>query len=131
MKKAGLFLTMAFLLSFGAMKAQSSYTAAVGLGLDLSEGLTLVGPSGKYFFNENNAGQFDLGFDDGITSLTFLYAYHQEFAGADGLRWFAGAGPSIFLVSGGDAEFALRPLVGLDFKITDVPLAFSASCARR
>ena len=62
------------------------YTGAVGLGLDLGDGFTFVGPSGKYFFAENHAGQFDLGFDDGATALTFLYSYHSEFDGADGLQ---------------------------------------------
>lgn len=103
------------------------YTGAVGLGLDLGDGFTFVGPSGKYFFAENHAGQFDLGFDDGATALTFLYSYHSEFDGADGLQWLAGIGPSIVLVENADTQFALRPHAGLDFKIPDVPLAFSAS----
>lgn len=127
MKKLVVLVITVIAFGINTSNAQSSYTAAVGLGLDLFEGVTLVGPSGKYFFDENNVGQFDLGFEDGVTGLTFLYAYHKEFTGADGLRWFAGAGPSIFLVSDGDSQFALRPHVGLDFKIPDVPLAFSAS----
>ena len=31
------------------------YTGAVGLGLDLGDGFTFVGPSGKYFLAENHA----------------------------------------------------------------------------
>ena len=103
------------------------YTGAVGLGLDLGDGFTFVGPSGKYFLAENHAAQFDLGFEDGCTALTFLYTYHQEFDGADGLQWLAGVGPTIVLIKDADTQFALRPHAGLDFKIPDIPLAFSAS----
>ena len=118
------FLVIVFSMS---IQAQSTYTGAVGLGIDLFEGATLVGPSGKYFFTENSAGQIDLGFEDELTAITVLYSYHKEFAGATGLQWFAGVGPTIFLPNDEDAAFALRPHVGLDFKIQDVPLAFSAS----
>ena len=53
-----------------------------------------------------------------------MYQYHGDISGADGLKWFAGGGPSIVFFDGG-SDFLLRPTVGLDFKINDVPLAFS------
>ncbi|PRX57697.1 hypothetical protein [Flagellimonas meridianipacifica] len=121
-----LLLSVLLIGTFFYSKAQV-YTGAVGLGLDLGDGFTFVGPSGKYFFAENHAGQFDLGFEDGATALTFLYSYHSEFDGADGLQWLAGIGPTIVLVEDADTQFALRPHAGLDFKIPEVPLAFSAS----
>ncbi|MEM7486451.1 MAG: hypothetical protein AAF348_14685 [Bacteroidota bacterium] len=126
MKKSFVVLVL-FIVSATSLQAQSTYTAAVGLGLDIGDGATFVGPSGKYFFAENHAGQFDLGFEDGVTALTFLYSYYGQFTGADGLQWFAGIGPAIWLIDGGDNGFLLRPHTGLDFKIPDVPLAFSAS----
>ncbi|GGG56690.1 hypothetical protein GCM10011414_28160 [Croceivirga lutea] len=126
MKKLVVTFIALFAFAF-AVNAQSNYTAAVGLGLDLGDGFTFVGPSGKYFFNENNAAQFDLGFEDSVTSLTFLYSYHGQFSGAEGLQWFAGAGPSIWLIKDFDSQILLRPHAGLDYKIADVPLAFSAS----
>ncbi len=125
MKK--LFLLGIALFSFALVSNAQVYTGAVGLGLDLGDGFTFVGPSGKYFFAENHAGQFDLGFEDGATALTFLYSYYGQFSGADGLQWFAGIGPTIALIKNADAFFSLRPHAGLDFKIPDVPLAFSAS----
>jgi hypothetical protein len=125
MKRLLITLTLVFGLALTA-QAQN-YKGAIGLGLDLGEGFTFVGPSGKYFFDENNAGQFDLGFEDQVTALTFLYSYHGQFSGADGLQWFAGAGPSIWLIKDFDTQFSLRPHVGLDFKIPNVPLAFSGS----
>ena len=105
--------------------AQTSYTGAVGLGIDFGDGATFVGPSGKYFFSENHVGQADIGFEDGATLFTFLYSYHKEFDGAAGLRWYAGAGPSIILIEDADTIFALRPHAGLDFKINGVPLVFN------
>ncbi|AWX45644.1 hypothetical protein HME9304_02671 [Flagellimonas maritima] len=120
-------LLITLVASAFSLQAQTSYTAAVGLGLDLGDGFTFVGPSGKYFFADNHAGQFDLGFEDRVTALTFLYSYHGQFSGVDGLQWFAGIGPSIWLIDDADTGFLLRPHTGLDFKIPDVPLAFSAS----
>lgn len=101
------------------------YQGAVGLGLDVGDGPTLVGPSGKYFFAAEHAGLAEVLFGDGITGLTFLYQYHGGFAGAENLQWFAGAGPTILFGDGGNSDVGIRPNVGLDFKIPDVPLAFS------
>lgn len=113
------------LFGFGVLQAQV-YTGAVGLGLDFGEGLTLVGPSGKYFFGENHAGQAELLFDDGVTAITLMYQYHNEFAGASGLQWYLGVGPTIFLLNGGNSDVGLRPAIGLDYKINNVPLGFTA-----
>ena len=125
MKKL-LFLVAAVILGTNVSNAQSDYTFAAGLGLDLFSGVTLVGPSAKYFFAEEHAGQAELMFESGLTTLTALYEYHGDISGADGLQWFAGAGPSIlFFGEGIGTEIALRPIVGLDYKIDGVPLAFS------
>ena len=113
---------MVSMIFSGYSFAQTSYTGAVGLGLDFGDGATFVGPSGKYFFSENHVGQADLGFEDGATLITFLYSYHKEFDGAAGLRWYAGGGPSIFLIENADTILALRPHAGLDFKIDGVPI---------
>ncbi len=106
-------------------KAQTSYKAALGLGIDLYDSATFVGPSGKYFFSDNHVGQADLGFEDNATILTFLYSYHKQFVGAPGLRWYAGIGPSIILIDDFDNIFSLRPHAGLDFKIDGVPIVIN------
>ena len=121
MKKT-IFCFLAGLTFFSFSYAQTSYTAAVGLGIDLYDSATFVGPSGKYFFSDNHVGQAHLGFEDAATILTFLYSYHKEFPGANGLRWYAGAGPSIILIDDFDNIFSLRPHAGLDFKIDGVPI---------
>lgn len=125
MKKSLVVVISVITLGWNVINAQSDYTFAGGLGLDLFSGATLVGPSAKYFFTEQHAGQAELMFETGLTTITALYEYHGAISGADGLKWFAGAGPSILFVKGLGTEIALRPVVGLDYKINNVPLAFS------
>lgn len=113
------------LLGITQVHSQRYYTGAVGIGIDFGDGETLIGPSGKYFFGDQHAGQAEVLFGDGVTSITLLYEYHGAFSGADGLQWYAGAGPSILLGNNSSSDVGLRPLVGLDYNISDVPLEFS------
>lgn len=115
------FVVALAMLGTVAVKAQTSYKAALGLGVDAVDSATFIGATGKYFFTSNHVGQADLGFEDGATMITVLYSYHKGFTRAGGLRWYAGAGPSIILVDDVDNVFALRPHIGLDFKINGVP----------
>lgn len=126
MKKIVIITMAIFALGLSQINAQSDYTTAVGLGLDFGSGFTLVGPSAKFFLADVHAVQGEVMFESGVTVITGLYEYHGPISGADGLKWFAGAGPSILLFGDGiGAEIALRPTVGLDYKIDSVPLAFS------
>ena len=114
-----------FTLSFSAVvKAQTSYDAALGLGIDLYDEGTFIGPSGKYFFSEKHVGQAHLGFEKNATIITALYSFHKTIVGAPGLRWYAGIGPSIIFLDG-DNIFSLRPHGGLDFKFDGVPLVLN------
>ena len=126
MKKLLFLAITTITLGANLITAQSDYTFAAGLGLDLFSGATLVGPSAKYFFADEHAGQGEVMFESGLTTVTTLYEYHGAISGADGLKWFAGAGPSILFIGDGfGTEVALRPVAGLDYKINNVPLAFS------
>ena len=124
MKKL-LFVLAFAMLCAGAAKAQTSYKAALGLGIDLYDEATFYGATGKYFFSDRHVGQADLGFEDNATMVTFLYSYHKQFVGAKGLRWYAGAGPSIIFIKDFDNIFALRPHLGIDFKVDGVPLVLN------
>ncbi len=117
---------LAFVL-FGlyGLKAQV-YTGAAGLGIEFGDGATLVGPSGKYFFSEHSSGQVELLFDDGVTAINLFYIHASEFSGSNGLQWYLGVGPTFLLVDGGSSDVGIRPLVGLDYKINNVPLGFTA-----
>jgi len=124
MKK--LLLVLGFLMLANlAVKAQTNYRAALGLGIDLYDEATFFGASGKYFFSDNHVGQADLGFEENVTIATFLYSFHKEFFRAPGLRWYAGVGPSIIFVKNSDNIFALRPHLGLDFKVDFMPLVLN------
>lgn len=124
MKKVGLLIILVFAVGVFQSNAQSNYTTALGLGIDFGDGQTLVGPSVKHFFAAEHAGVGEVTFGDNVTFLTALYQYHGTFNNAGGLKWFVGGGPSIAFFDGG-SDFLLRPTAGLDFKINDVPLAFS------
>lgn len=112
-----------FVFSTNSAFAQS-YKTAAGLGLDFGTGQTLVGPSLKHFFNGNSAGQVDLLFGSHYTNIGAYYQYHFPIKGADGLKAYVGGGPSIGLYSGG-SEFLLRPMAGLDYKISGAPIALN------
>lgn len=124
MKKLLLVITIVMLGNLAA-KAQTSYKAALGLGIDLYDEATFFGATGKYFFSDRHVGQADLGFEDNATMATFLYSYHKGFYRAPGLRWYAGVGPSIIFIKDFDNIFALRPHLGLDFKIDGVPFVLN------
>ncbi len=116
-----------FVMSTSAVKAQS-YKTALGLGLDFGDGRTLVGPSVKHFFNAHDAGQAEVLFGSNLTTINLFYQYHGNVKGASGLKWYAGGGPAVNFYSFGgynDTNFALKPMVGLDFKIPSAPLAFA------
>lgn len=123
MKKSILLVATVVLFTL-SVNAQSTYTTALGLGIDFGNGATFVGPSVKHFFSEHHAGQAEITFEDSVTALTALYQYHDGFEGASGLQWFGGGGMSLFLFDGGSV-FGLRGTLGLDYKINNVPLAFS------
>lgn len=126
-------------LMLGAQEsqAQARYRTALGLGIDLGDGPTLVGPQIKHFFDGTNAGNAQVLFGDNVTVLGVDYSYNQEFSGTNGLTWYVGIGPQLAFVDrdgpwwfygdgDGDNEtfFALRPAAGLEFKIPSAPLAF-------
>jgi hypothetical protein len=124
MKKIAIATIALFIIGLSQVNAQSDYKKAVGLGIDFGTGFTLVGPSAKYFFKENQVAQAEVLFGSGITGVTFLYQYYGNIPSGNGLKWFAGIGPS-FIFIGGGTTFSARPNVGLDYKLDTIPLSFS------
>ena len=99
------------------------YEAAAGLGLGFGDGSTLTGFSGKYFLAEHHALQGELLFGT-VTGLNVLYGYHAVFPGAETLQWYVGGGIGA-LFGNGNSDVGLRPLLGLDYKLADIPLGFT------
>jgi hypothetical protein len=116
----------------------TSYKNAMGMRLEFGSNYgTLVGVSGKHFFDEHSAGEFQALFGKRLTMLGAEYQYHGDIQNAAGLRWIAGAGAGVAFTkkssyydyywghtyaSGGATDFFLRPVMGMDYKVKDVPL---------
>ena len=121
-------LTTAICTGYQKASAQkvtgTSYTNAVGMRVEIgSDYGTFAGISAKHFFDTNNAGEFQALFGNHTTLLEVEYQYHGDIQNAPGLRWYAGFGPGV-AIGGGTTDFLIRPLIGLDYKITQVPLNF-------
>ena len=104
----------------------SSYENAVGMRIEFGNSYgTLVGFSAKHFFNDNAAGEMQVLFGDHFIILEPEIQYHGDITNAAGLKWYVGFGPGFAFASGGATDVLLRPMVGLDYKINEVPLNFS------
>ncbi len=111
---------------FGITSVQGqAYKNALGISVDLGDGSTFVGPQYKHSFDGKNAGNIQVLFGDNVTILGADYTYNQQFAGTNGLGWYVGVGPQIAFIDGGDTAFAIRPQLGLEYKIPSAPLGIS------
>lgn len=127
MRKRLLPLLAFFLLVFLAQESKAQYRTALGLGIDLGDGQTLVGPQLKHFFSANDAGNVQVLFADNNVLLGADYSYNQAIRGASGLNWYIGVGPQLNFVDFGPVNktfFAIRPALGLEYKVPSAPLAF-------
>lgn len=127
MKKLFLYICAFFLLSLGSQQAHAQYRTALGLGIDLGDGTTFVGPQLKHFFSRNDAGNVQVLFADNNVLLGADYSYNAPIQGANGLNWYIGVGPQLNFVDLGPTNktfVAIRPALGLEYKIPAAPLAF-------
>lgn len=129
MKKLFLPLLGITLLTTAVQTAQAqSYKTALGLGIDVGDGQTLVGPQIKHFFDRNNAGNAQVLFGDNVTIIGVDYSYNEAIRGTNGLSWYLGIGPQIEFIDHGKNDdhthFSIRPAAGLEYKIPTAPLAF-------
>ncbi len=114
-------------LAFGLMNVNAQeYKSALGVVFDLGDGETLIGPQYKHAFGGNGAGNVQVMFGDHITTVGADYTYNQSFSGTNGLGWYVGIGPQLSFIDHGHDDktyFAIRPQVGLEFKIPSAPIA--------
>jgi hypothetical protein len=126
MKKRLLTTFLAFislLINTYQIKAQD-YKTSIGLAIDFGNGATFAGPSIKSFLNTKAAINGEVLFGANATLLQAMYQYHGEIRDVDGLKWFAGGGPSLQLQSWG-SNLYLVPMAGLEFKFKEVPISSS------
>ncbi|RYE33839.1 MAG: hypothetical protein EOP42_07995 [Sphingobacteriaceae bacterium] len=119
-----LITVLAFCFATSRTFSQSSYKTAVGLGIDVGDGSTIVGPSIKHFFNEHSAFEAEVLFGNHYATVGAYYQYNRSFKEAKELKWYLGIGPDI-LINNRGAAFALRPMAGLDYKIKTLPLSLT------
>src|SRR5690606_41292420 len=68
-------------------------------------------------------------FGDNLTAIGVDYSYNQPISGASGLWWYVGVGPQITFHDKVDKTyFAIRPALGIEYKIPTVPLGFHFYC---
>ncbi|KKX51870.1 hypothetical protein L950_0202625 [Sphingobacterium sp. IITKGP-BTPF85] len=129
MKKVLLSVAAVAILALGAQeaKAQSPQRAAIGVVFDGTAG-DLWGVQYKQSMGGANNGQAQIMFDDNVVAVGADYQYARPFSGAKGLGWYAGVGAQLSFVDAGDniTLVALRPQLGLEFKIPAAPIGFHA-----
>ena len=104
----------------------SSYSNAAGMRIEFgSDYGTFAGISFKHFFTESVAGEMQLLFGNNVVVLEPEIQYHGDIPNAEGLKWYGGFGAGFSFASGYTTEVLLRPIVGMDYKINQVPLNFS------
>jgi hypothetical protein len=106
----------------------SSYKSAVGLKFIYGISLT-----GKTFLNDKAALEGILRYTGGggLSNFAFtgLYEHHTDIKSVEGLRWYVGGGGQVIYYSGGggsDVSFGVSGILGLEYKIKNLPLAISA-----
>lgn len=103
----------------------SAYKTALGIRVDFGDGGTGFGFNGKHFLTENNAIDANLiFFDGGAVGLGGEFQYNDNINGAAGLKYYAGIGPN-FIFGNGYTDVQLRPVLGLDYKVTTAPINFA------
>ncbi len=112
-----------FSLSMLSAKAQSYQTSA-GLGIDFGSGSTFAGPTIKHFFEKDKAIEGDILFGSNATLIQAFFQYHGQVKEAAGLQWYLGGGPGVELYKHG-STFLLRPMAGLDYTFSDLPVALN------
>lgn len=121
MKKAGLILCILLSTGISSIALAQDYKAAVGVRFSSKAALVNNSISLKYFFTENTAAEGLISFG-GPLALGLLVEQHKSFA-ADGLRYFYGGG--IYAGFSGSRRAGVQGVIGLDYKIANLPLNFS------
>lgn len=123
-------------LSSLTLKAQEedldpvTYQTAAGFYVDWNSDLSLYGGQIKQFFSETHALNAQLLFGEKLLVLGLDYTFNGMIPMPmlyKNFSWYAGVGPQLSFIEGGDGTtFAIRPMVGLEYKLKELPFAASA-----
>jgi hypothetical protein len=117
-------LSLTGLSIFQAPSAQAQFSKeSIGLRGGIYAGIT-----GKYFlFDDSEAIEGIVSFDDSALLVTGLYEFHRYDFATEALRWYYGAGATARLGGsdelGGVLELGIDGIVGIEFLIGKIPLS--------
>ena len=120
--------------SFSNLQAQdaANYKSAVGLRLGSPVAVTY-----KHFLNDDNAfevfGSFRAFNGYSWIAASGAYQIHNDFPDVDNLKWYYGAGGSVYFYSfdtgfggnSGSTAVGINGYIGLDYKIESAPVSIT------
>lgn len=133
MKKIIVFIFISiigFSFAINAQNMSSSYRTSLGAKGYFGDG-SMGGINVKHFLDSRQAIEPSLLFSDNVVAFEANYEWHGPIVGASGLKWYVGPGA---MIGGYDHDegrfheeddgflFALKGIVGLDYKFTGAPI---------
>jgi hypothetical protein len=119
--KNKLTLTAVFFLLFITVSTAQDYKMGLGLRISNEDATVNHSVSFKYFFNESLATEALVTVIN-PAAFGLLVEKHNPL-GTTGIKWFYGGG--LYAGFGGERRFGAQGVIGLDYKITSVPLNLS------
>ena len=135
LKKFVLLIIITFLLCTNTYS--QLYRTGIGARGGFSSGINV-----KHFISEGSAMEGIFAFHRGGLLITGLYQYHATAFDAPGLQWFYGAGAHVgiygeshphgwFPDNGDHIALGVDGIVGLEYKIEDIPISLSVDVMPR
>ena len=121
MKQAGVIFSLVFSLLFIHSANAQDYKAAIGVRFSSKAALVNNSVSLKYFFTEKTAVEGLVTFNNPF-ALGLLVEQHKPLA-VNNFKYFYGAG--FYGAFSGTRRVGLQGVVGLDYKLPNIPLNFS------
>lgn len=128
---------LVMVLVFSMPSRAQDYSTSIGARVGGTSGVAI-----KHFYSRNMAFEGLLGFFGNGTSVTALVEKHQPALDTKGLKFYYGAGAHVAFYNGRyyyrngfwrdinyydqrEAAFGVNGIVGLEYTIADLPIAFS------
>lgn len=109
----------------GVGAQNQSPTNAIGLRVDVGNGVSGLGPNYKHKLNRNlSLDAAIVFFEDNLVGLGAQVEQAYPLKGAPGLNWYIGIGPQLLLAEE-STSIALVPVTGLEYALQGSPLNIS------